>query len=298
MKRFGILALAGFLAGGLWLAATLRADADKTSAEELLLKKATVNGKYQMLLAQFKITAEDESLAAGDFKDLGLQSRTTHGDLKDLPKGHWVVARPYVYIWRNLSSVRREKRAWGPEQAEGEPDTDGAGDIQTAWASQSQDDQDEWLMPEYAEPVVPTAVLVHETYNPGSLVRVTAFKLDGSEVELWKGQDPTGTDSDRGVSEIPVKVDFKTNRVKLYFASRDVTGWNEIDAIGLRDKDGKTHWATVVAASSTYAQDIDTLPRVLTPAPNVYEARIKALEKELVDLKAVVEELKKKVDKK
>src|SRR5207244_2261054 len=94
------------------------------------------------------------------------------------------------------------------------PGASRAGDIVTAWASQTQDGQDEWLLLEYDEPMIPTAVLVYETYNPGALVRVTAFKLDGEEVELWKGQDPTTPDNEQGVSEIAVKADFKTNRIK------------------------------------------------------------------------------------
>ncbi len=82
-----------------------------------------------------------------------------------------------------------------------------AGDIVTAWASRTPDGQDEWLLMEYAEPVVPRAVVVHETYNPGALVRVSVYKLDGTEVEDWKGKDPTSTEEAKGVSVIPIKVD-------------------------------------------------------------------------------------------
>jgi hypothetical protein len=295
MKRAGsLLAVAALLGIGLW-SANMRAEPAKPGADlEELLKKATVNGKYRMLIAQFKV--ENERDIDGDFKDLGKQTRTEYASQTGLPKGYWVYAKPYWFIWRDLSATQRPKRAWGPEQATGEPDTNMAGDIQTAWASQSQDDQDEWLMMEYAEAVVPTAVLVHETYNPGALVKVTAFKLDGTEVELWKGQDPTATDAEMGVSEIPVKVDFKTNRIRIHIASKDVPGWNEIDAVGIRDKDKKMHWATSAHASSTYAQDFDAIPPPV--ARNPYEVRIEKLEMEIRDLKAIVEALQKKVDKK
>ncbi len=301
MKRFALPAvIAVFLGGGLWLSADAPKPSDDAELEQLR-KKASAGGKYRMLIAQIKVDNEKE---IGDFKDLGQQSRTEYAGFKDLPKGYWVYAKPYWYIWRDLSSVaeRREKRAWGPEQACGEPDTNMAGDIQTAWASQSQDDQDEWLLLEYAEPVVPTAVLVHETYNPGALVRVTAFKLDGTEVELWKGQDPTGADVEMGVSEVPVKADFRTNRIKIYIASKDVPGWNEIDAVGVRDKDNKMHWATSAEASSTYAPPYESLPRTVAPSPlsvnRQQEMRIKKLEDEVAGLKAMIEELKKKVEKK
>src|SRR6266566_2318518 len=136
--------------------------------------------------------------------------------------------------------------------------------------------------------MIPTAVLVYETYNPGALVRVTAFKLDGEEVELWKGQDPTTPDNEQGVSEIPVKADFKTNRIKLYIDSKSVPGWNEIDAVGVRDKNKKMHWAAAVEASSTYAPSFDAVPEPTIASPN-YENRIRQLEKEVRDLKEMME---------
>jgi hypothetical protein len=276
--------------------AVTAAPAAETNLEQAL-KRAGVDGKYHMLLAQIKVEKDREQY--GEFRDLGLRDRREYGEHKDLPKGYWVYVAPYWYIWRDVNSVQRPKRGWGPEQATGEPDTNMSGDIVTAWASQSQDDHDEWLMLEYAEPVTPTAVLVYETYNPGALSRVTAFKLDGTEVELWKGQDPTTPDMEIGVSEIPVKIDFKTARVKLYVESTKVPGWNEIDAVGLRDKDKKVHWAVAADASSTYAPPYDAFQPAAFPAvPAVnYENRIRQLEREVQELKDTVQELKRKMNK-
>jgi len=260
-----------------------------------LLKKANGDGKYRMLLAQIKV--EKDKAEFGEFKDLGYRDRTAYGDHRDLPKGHWVYAAPYWFIWRDKTSMQRPMRAWGPEQATGPPDTNAAGDIQTAWASQTQDGQDEWLLLEYPEPVVPAAVLVYETYNPGALVRVTAFRPDGTEVELWKGQDPTTADSDMGTSEVPVKADFKTNRIKVYFDSKNVPGWNEIDTVGLRDKDKALHYPVAAEASSTYAPPYDAIPVAPLNPLAAYENRIRQLEGEVRDLKAAVDELKRKVNK-
>jgi hypothetical protein len=219
---------------------------------EKSLCKARAGGKYEMLLRQIKVSA-DASRYAG-FRDLGPCELKEYAGFTDLPKGYWVYVYPYWYIWRDLAATPKVKRPWGPEQATGPPDTPAAGDIQTAWASRTPDDQDEWLLLEYAEPVVPEAVAVYETYNPGALYRVTVFKLDGEEVEVWKGKDPTPIGSGKGVSEVAFQVPFKANRVKLYLDSRNVPGWNEIDAVGLRDAAGKTHWAVSADASSTYAE--------------------------------------------
>lgn len=229
-----------------------KSAAAKTEAGERALKTAAVNGKYEMLLRQIKVPEDVDNYS--EFNDYGLYQGTSYAGQNDLPPGYWVYVEPYWYIWRDLAGTPKAKRPWGPEQATGAPDTDRAGDIQTAWASRTPDGQDEWLMLEYAEPVVPREVHVYETYNPGALYRVTVFRLDGTEVEVWKGKDPTPVGSDRGISKIPVKVDFKTNRVKIYLASKEVPGWNEIDAVGVVDTAGKTHWARSAAASSTYAE--------------------------------------------
>ncbi len=217
------------------------------------LEKARVDGKYAMLLAQIKVEADWKEYGA--FRDRGQSpAQAEYHGCKDVPAGFWVYVYPYWYIWRDEAAKPSAKRAWGPEQATGSPDTQGPGDIVTAWASLTPDGQDEWLLLEYAEPVVPAAVLVHETYNPGALCRVTAFRLNGEEVEVWKGKDPTAPEAGVGVSEIAIDKPFKTNRVKLTIDSKAVPGWNEIDAVGLRDGAGKTHWATSAEASSTYAE--------------------------------------------
>ncbi len=230
---------------------------------EKALHKARVNGKYAMLLRQIKVPADAAQYA--DFRDLGPRNVVNYAGFTGLPGGHWVYVYPYWYIWRDLAAAPKVKRAWGPEQATGPPDTHQAGDIQTAWASLTPDGQDEWLLLEYAEPVAAEAVLVYETYNPGALNRVTVFRLDGEEVEVWKGTDPTPRNSGMGTSEIKFRAPFKTNRVRLYLASKQVPGWNEIDAVGLRDSAGKVHWAVSADASSTYAQNANGV--ILQPVP-------------------------------
>jgi hypothetical protein len=266
------------------------------------LEKASVDGKYAMLLRQIKVEKDHEKYGA--FRDVGRRTTMDYGAFVGLPAGHWVYVYPYWYIWRDLAEKPASMRGWGPEQATGPPNTPAAGDFTSAWASLTPDGQDEWLLLEYAEPVVPTAVLVHETYNPGALARVTAFKLDGEEVEVWKGKDPTAQGSGKGVSEIAVDVAFKTNRVKLYLDSKAVAGWNEIDAVGLREASGKMHWATgAIVPVAPVAPPPPLGGRVLPPPPGVApppvrivpapgEARGEHVKKLEQENKALKEELK------
>jgi beta-lactamase regulating signal transducer with metallopeptidase domain len=262
--------------------------APKALPPDEALKKARCDGKYVMLLRQIKVASDAERY--GSFRDEGFRQRTEYAGHQDLPAGHWVYVAPYWYIWRDRSGRPQPKRPWGPEQVTGPPDTwPQAGDIGTAWASLTEDGQDEWLLLEYAEPIMPNAVLIYETFNPGAVRRVTVFNLNGEEVEVWKGKDPTPIGKPNGLSVIPFRIKFKTNRIKIYIASKEVTGWNEIDAVGLRDVLGRTHWAAAAEASSTYAQ-------VAMPIDDT-DRRLDRLEAEIRELKASIQELKELIKK-
>lgn len=263
------------------LAAATRAAAPLTP--EQALRKAAVEGKYRMLLQQIHVPNDAENYS--EFRDWGPWTGTSYATFENLPPGHWVYVQPFWYIWRDLSAERREPRAWGPEQATGGPDTAEAGDIPTAWASRTADEDDEWLMLEYEGLVIPRSVSIHETYNPGAVTRVSLFTLEGEEKTVWTGSDPTSRDAPRGETVLPLDVNFKTNRVKIYLKSRDVPGWNEIDAVGLTDAGGKTQWAASAHASSTYAEP--ETADALSP-----EERIQRLEAEVRRLREIIERLR------
>ena len=220
--------------------------------------KASVNSKYRKLLAVIRVP--DDLASYADFNDYGQSTTESWGGYSGLPTGYWVYVYPHWYIWGEASeaadpapALAADKRSWGPEQALGEPDTTEAGDIVTAWASASEDDQDEWLQLEYGAPIRAVAVIVHESYNPGALSRITMVRPDTEEVDLWRGEDPTPASRDHGVSIITLKEPVEASKIRLYLASTKVPGWNEIDAVGLIDSIGKTHWATGATASSTFA---------------------------------------------
>lgn len=103
--------------------------------------------------------------------------------------------------------------------------------------------------------------MVYATYNPGALTKITAFNAEGDEVVAWEGEDPSPAGKPRGVSVIPVKLDFAVQRIRLTIDSPAVPGWNEIDAVGVEDADGNTHWSSHVEASSTYGTPRGSAPR-------------------------------------
>jgi hypothetical protein len=163
-------------------------------------------------------------------------------------------------------SIRHFWSKWGPRQATGPPDTPTPGDCVTAWASAFPDVAGDWLELSYPNAVVPRWLKIYESYNPGAVCRVTAFKADGTEIEAWKGTDPTPTSAASGTSDIPLSVRFATDRVRIYLASEKVPGWNEIDAAGLVAADGKLQWASDARASSYYGEST-AMGAAGTPVP-------------------------------
>ncbi|MBI1246939.1 hypothetical protein GC197_03735 [bacterium] len=154
------------------------------------------------------------------------------------------------------------KPSWGIAQVLGPPDTKGFGDIRTAWASRTPDEQEEWIIAYFDKEVKPEELRVHETYNPGALHKVSIFTQLGNEVTVWSGTDPTPQSSGGGVSKIAMETIWQTKKVKIYLDSKGVPGWNEIDAIGLVDTSGNVHWAKMAEASTSYSD--------YYPGSNVY----------------------------
>jgi hypothetical protein len=163
--------------------------------------------------------------------------------------------RDHTRLTEQLYEIQNPLTSWGVRQVTGPPNTNGFGDISTAWASATQDDQEEWLQLEYEKSVVPTAILVHETHNPGAVFKVTHVPMWGKEQVLWEGKDPTPVGSAGGVSRLPVSVSTRTSRIKVYINSPAVSGWNEIDAVGVEYGNKNVIWAKRATASSSYGND-------------------------------------------
>ncbi|HEV8604544.1 MAG TPA: hypothetical protein VGQ99_04215 [Tepidisphaeraceae bacterium] len=165
-----------------------------------------------------------------------------------------------VNLWSTTGSLRlqslREAQSWSAWQVLGPPDTPMNGDSTNAWCPATADGQQEWLILDYPQAIIPRQVEIHENYIPGAVSRITLFQEDGAEVEVWRGKDPTSVNSNSGISKIHIDTSFKTSRIKIHLDSPKVPGWNEIDAVGLTDQQGNTLWASDVEESSSYASNM------------------------------------------
>lgn len=141
---------------------------------------------------------------------------------------------------------------FSPEQVTGLPDTPNRhANARTAWAAEMPDQPSEWLILEYANAVHPKAVLVYEASNGGAITGLSVFNPEGEEVNVWSGR--TLRTTTRGTiipSVLEFNVPFQTNRIRLTLNPESRPGWNQIDAVGLRDISGDVQWATKATASS------------------------------------------------
>ena len=133
------------------------------------------------------------------------------------------------------ASTEYSHSSWSAMQASGKPNTNRAGDIPTAWAPKSSQLGEQWLELTYTQPVYPLKIRVHETYNPGAVIKLEAKAKDGTFKLLWKGKDTT--ESAPAFFEINVSQQddsaFDTRCLRITLDTDQVIGYNEIDAVEL-----------------------------------------------------------------
>ncbi|MBI4563525.1 MAG: terpene cyclase/mutase family protein [Planctomycetes bacterium] len=127
---------------------------------------------------------------------------------------------------------------WSAIQACGAPDTETAGSRPTAWRGKTASRRrrrnrgEEWLELTYQVPVRPVRVRVHETFNPGAVVKIEAQDPETNWQVLWEGKDPT--------TEAPAFLDvpfdppaYATRLLRVTLDMEGVSGMSEIDAVQL-----------------------------------------------------------------
>jgi hypothetical protein len=189
------------------------------------------------------VTEEDQNARIESIESRLRELENTSGELAD--------------AWNRFAADEDEKRrkasmrGWGPEQAAGAPDSKGAGDQPTAWASLQADGGEQWLETNFAKLVEVAQVRVLENDNPGAIVRIVAILDGGTEIPLWSGEEPKlQAPADQFFS---VRPGIVASKVRIILDTNKVPGWNEIDAVELIGRDGSWQWATSATASSTYA---------------------------------------------
>jgi len=123
---------------------------------------------------------------------------------------------------------------WSAEQILGPLDTyPQHGDLPTAWASESEDGQSEFIKVGYENPAQITAVKIYETYNPGSVERVEAINEAGNAHSLWQGIAEALHQKNRIFRIDFPPTEYKVRAIVIHLDSQQVPGWNQIDAVGV-----------------------------------------------------------------
>jgi hypothetical protein len=124
--------------------------------------------------------------------------------------------------------------SWSAQQATGAPDTPEAGDNSTAWAAASTDVEVETLALVYSQAVIPTGIEIHESFNPGAIVKIEVLDPNTDAwVVVWEGVADTAGEEMAVFSPELTPVDFATNQVRLTIDEPLIPDWNEIDAVKL-----------------------------------------------------------------
>jgi hypothetical protein len=160
------------------------------------------------------------------------------------------------YRWPNYQAA----------QAAGPPNSQRTGDSPAAWCPATADGGAEWLVLDYERPIVPTAIVLHENFTPGAVVRITHFPMVGLELLLWEGTYTPSKGPSAILSSLPIKAPIQTNRIKVYLDTAASPGWNEIDAVGIKDASGHVFWAVGAQASSTWNESTPTAQTKTQPS--------------------------------
>jgi hypothetical protein len=141
-------------------------------------------------------------------------------------------------------------------QATGPPDVETYGrDSVLAWCPATEDAGEEWLVLEYDQKIEASAVSIRASWNPGAATRVLAIVEDDTVSELWSG--PAIGTAAGWEQEIKFVEPTRMRRLRIEFDTAAVPGWNEVDAVGLLDAEGRFHWAEEASASSNWSREED-----------------------------------------
>jgi len=120
-------------------------------------------------------------------------------------------------------------------QVIGAPNTVNCGDFSSAWASLSSSGKD-WILLTYTQPVIPTRIIIYQTYHPGAVSRVEVVDEAGNSIMIYQAV-PAITSQCPDILEIEVSnVNTLVRLVRVTIDQSNHDGWSEIDAVQLLGK--------------------------------------------------------------
>jgi hypothetical protein len=136
------------------------------------------------------------------------------------------------YAASATASSEYSSPGWSASQATGQPNTPTCGDLSTAWASLHSGGVDT-LSLTYEKAVLPTRIVLYETYHPGAVSKVEVLDEGGQAINVYQAEPAT---VDQCPNELLIQVkDVKVpvRQVKVTIDQSNHNGWDEIDAVAL-----------------------------------------------------------------
>ena len=176
-----------------------------------------------MQATQFAATAQAAGVSVDDL--VGTASALSEGS--PLTGGE-------ISQWAASASATSQysDRGWSALQALGPPNTLFCGDMDTAWASATASGIDTLTLT-YGVAVMPTRLVVHESYNPGAITRIVLVDEAGIEHTVYTAQPAIAAACPNQFAITISTVRTRVNTVLITVDQSAHSGWNEIDAVEL-----------------------------------------------------------------
>lgn len=127
----------------------------------------------------------------------------------------------------------RSALEWGAIQAVGAPNITTCGDSRFAWSTEQINGQGTLTL-YYVQLVKPTAIRIHETYNPGFITRVAIVDNQGQEHIVHEASPALSFQCPFVRIILIEKADYAANSITITVdQSTSTGGWNQIDAVEL-----------------------------------------------------------------
>lgn len=133
---------------------------------------------------------------------------------------------PHVQWASSVRAVSSEysPTSWSAQQVLGVPDAVEAGDNPKAWASRDADAATEFIEVGFAQPTRLSGLQIYESFNPEAVRTVELVGESGRRTVIKTAGSVRQLDF--------ICTDEPIVGARIVLASSEVTGWNEIDAIG------------------------------------------------------------------
>jgi hypothetical protein len=126
-----------------------------------------------------------------------------------------------------------DPRDGGAVQATGPPNTEGCIDARTAWSTADPNGQGTLTLL-YPQLVTPTGIRVHQTYNPGFIVRIIFIDLYGEMHTVYEGTPQPASQCPLVLDVSITDANYEGNVVAIFVDQTTSSGgWNQIDAAEL-----------------------------------------------------------------